>query len=152
MVDCSKEENLPHNVVIPYQFAHLLVEYQEHPESKSLSPDGTPCKPDTRGLLRRAHIVAGDLRYIGKEADIKWGEGDDPSVLEFKSTEYGRTSKVVASDEIKAEIRTIGINRCARESGFDRKNFVRKLVRGLPVKRNSHDQFVRWLQVFRVQR
>ena len=59
---------------------------------------------------------------------------DDISVLEFAATEYGRTGKVVASDEVKNDIRKIGINKCARESGFDRKNFIRKLVRGLPVK------------------
>ncbi len=35
---------------------------------------------------------------------------------------------------------------CARESGFDRKNFIRKLVQGLPVKRNSYEEFVRWLE------
>jgi hypothetical protein len=33
-----------------------------------------------------------------------------------------------------------------RESGFDRKNFIRKLVRGVSVKRNSYGAFVRWLQ------
>jgi hypothetical protein len=131
----SKGENLCHNVVIPFQFAHLLVQYQAHPEAKSLSPNGMPCKTDTHGLLRRAHIVAGDLRYIGKEANLKWGEGDDPSVSEFKSTEYGRTAKVAASDDVKIAIRRIGINKCARESGFDRKNFIRKLVRGLPAHR-----------------
>jgi hypothetical protein len=27
-------------------------------------------------------------------------------------------------------IKGIGINKCARESGFDRKNFIRKLIRG----------------------
>ena len=36
----------------------------------------------------------------------------------------------------------------ARESGFDRKNFIRKLVRGIPVKRNSYEEFVRWLQSY----
>ena len=40
----------------------------------------------------------------------------------------------------------IGVNKCARDSGFDRKNFIRKLVRGIPVKRNSYNEFVRWLQ------
>ena len=35
--------------------------------------------------------------------------------------------------------------KCARESGFDRENFIRKLVRGIPVKRNSYQEFVRWL-------
>ena len=38
------------------------------------------------------------------------------------------------------------MNKCARESGFDRKNFIRKLIRGIPVKRNSYNEFVRWLQ------
>ena len=59
---------------------------------------------------------------------------------------YGRKGKVVASEDVKAQISSIGINKCARESGFDSKNFIRKLVRDLPVKRNSYHEFVRWLQ------
>src|SRR6266849_463896 len=113
---------------------------------KSFAPDGTLCKGDTRGLLKRTHIVAGELRYVGKETDHKWEEGDDISVLEFKATEYGRSTRVVASEEVKNDISKIGINKCARESGFDRKNFIRKLVRGLPVKRNSYAEFERWLR------
>jgi hypothetical protein len=38
----------------------------------------------------------------------------------------------VIASEIKNAILEIGINKCARESGFDRKNFIRKLVRGWP--------------------
>jgi len=149
MIDSTKERNPPSDAVFPSQFARLLVEYQQHPEAKSLAPDGTPCRADTKGLLQRAHITAGELRYVGKEADRKWEERDDISVLEFKTTEYGRSKKVVASEEVKQAIRNIGINRCARESGFDRKNFIRKLVRGLPVKRNSYEEFVRWLGGYR---
>lgn len=125
--------------------ARLLIEYQEHPEAKSLAPDGSRCSPETRGLLKRAHIIAGEFRYVGKETDRKWEEGDDLSILEFKSTEYGRSKKVVASEEIKQRITEIGINKCARDSGFDRKNFIRKLIRGIPVKRSSYQEFVRWL-------
>src|SRR5437660_3739769 len=55
--------------------------------------------------------------------------------MEFKSTEYGKATRV-ASEEVKNDIGKIGINKCARESGFDRKNFIRKLIRGIPVKRN----------------
>ena len=65
------------------------------------------------------------------------------------ATEYGRKGKVVASEEVKNAIAEIGINKCARESGFDRKNFVRKLVRALPVKRNSYTEFVHWLQNYK---
>ncbi len=146
MRNCKKiNGNIPYNMVFPSQFAHLLNQYQRHPEAKSLSPDGGPCRADTKGLLKRGHIVAAEIRYVGKETDRKWEEGDEISVLEFAATEYGRKGKVVASDEVKAAIQEIGINRCARESGFDRKNFIRKLVRGLPVKRNSYSQFAGWL-------
>ena len=145
MVDCTREKTPPHNVVFPSQFARLLIEYQEHPEAKSLTPDGTPCEADTSGLLQRAHIIAGEFRYVGKETDRKWEEGDDISVLEFKTTEYGRARRVVASEEVKTDITRIGIKKCARESCFTR-IFIRKLLCGLPVKRNSYNEFVRWLQ------
>lgn len=147
MVDYTKEENPPHNVVFPSQFNRLLVQYQEHPEAKSLAPDGTACKSDTKGLLKRAHIVAGEFRYIGKEADRKWEEGDDISVREFTSTEYGREKRVVASEEIKNQITRLGIKKCARESGFSRA-FIRKLLRGLSVKRNSYNEFLRSLKSY----
>jgi hypothetical protein len=129
----------------PWNAKSLKTTRGQHPEGKSLAPDDTACGPDTRGLLKRAHVIAGEIRYVGKETDRKWEEGDEISVLEFAATEYGRKGKVVASEDVKAQIGTIGINKCARESGFDRKNFIRKLVRGLPVKRNSYDEFMRWL-------
>jgi hypothetical protein len=125
-----------------------LIQYQQHPESKSLAPDGTPCGPDTKGLLKRAHVIAGEVRYVGKETDRKWEEGEEISVLEFTATEYGRTKKVIASEDVKAQIENIGINKCARESGFHRANFIRKLMRGAPVKRNSYNEFLRWLRAF----
>ena len=147
MLNCRKTNgSIPYNVVFPSQFAHLLIQYQQHPEAKSLAPDGTHCTADTRGLPRRAHVLAGEVRYIGKETDRKWEEGGEISVLEFAATEYGRKGKVVASEEVKTAIHNIGINRCARESGFDRKNFIRKLMRGIPVKRNSYNEFVSWLR------
>ena len=146
MLDCKENKNIPYNVVFPSQFSRLLIDYREHPEAKSLAPDGTPCKADTRGLLKRTHVSAGEFRYIGKETDRKWEEGDDISILEFKTTEHGRSRKVTATEDIKKKLLEIGINKCARESGFDRKNFIRKLIRGIPVKRNSYNEFGRWLQ------
>jgi hypothetical protein len=146
-INCRDQiESIPKNAVFPSQFARLLLQYQRHAEAKSLAPDGTACLPETTGLLKRAHVIAGDIRYVGKETDRKWEEGEDPSVLEFTAAEYGRAGKVLASEEVKRRIQEIGINKCARESGFDRKNFIRKLVRGIPVKRNSYNAFSRWLQ------
>jgi hypothetical protein len=71
-------------------------------------------------------------------------------VLEFKTAEYGRAKKVVATEEVKNDIKRIGIKRCARESGFTR-FFVPKLLRGRAVRRRSYDEFVRWLQQYKSQ-
>jgi hypothetical protein len=150
MVDYAKETQSSHSVVFPSQFARLLIQYQEHPEAKSLAPDGSQCQADTRGLLQRAHVIAGELRYVGKETDRKWEEGDDISVLEFKTAEYGREKKVVATEEVKNDIKKIGIKKCSRESGFTR-FFVRKLLRGRTVRRRSFDKLVQWLQVYKSQ-
>lgn len=147
MLNCATtNEDTPYNVIFPLQFAHLLRQYQRHPEAKSLATDGAPCGPETQGLLKRAHIIAGEIRYVGKETDRKWEEGGEISIMDFAATEYGRKGKVIASNDVKAAIQEIGINKCARESGFDRKNFIRKLVRDIPVKRKSYDKFLRWLE------
>jgi hypothetical protein len=44
-------------------FFMLLDSYQNHPEAKSLGPDGQPCGPETRGLLQRAHAQRPSGRY-----------------------------------------------------------------------------------------
>jgi len=152
LLNCRDQiDNIPQDAVFPSQFARVLLQYQRHPEAKSLAPDGTACQPETIGLQKRGHVIAGDIRYVGKETDRKWEEGEDPSVLDFTATEYGRTGKVLASEQVKNQIMEIGINKCARESGFDRKNFVRKLVRDLPVKRSSYNAYLRWLHGYKAQ-
>jgi len=142
MVDCTKEKNPPYNVVFPSQFARLLIEYQEHPEAKSLAPDGTPCEAGTRGLLLRAHITAGQFRYVGKETDRKWEEGDDISALDFKTTEYGREKKVVADTLIADEIRAIGIRKTMKLTKMSQ-HTIEKLIRGEAVKRKTLEHMVR---------
>ena len=94
------------------------------------------------------HVIACDIRYVGKETDSKWREGQDPSVLEFAATEYGRTGKVVASEDVRNNIGQSGSTSVLVKSGFDRKNFIRKLIRGIPVKRNSYSEFLRWLRAY----
>src|SRR4030088_1922635 len=52
LLNCKKTNgSIPYNVVFPSQFAHLVLQYQQHPESKSLAPDGMPCRADTQGVL-----------------------------------------------------------------------------------------------------
>ena len=78
----------------------LLDSYQNHPEAKSLGPDGLPCGPETRGLLHRAHIIANwPPVYIGKGSDKHLEEGEDLSLLDFKAIQYTRKGKAVATKE-----------------------------------------------------
>jgi hypothetical protein len=85
---------------VPKNFFMLLESYQNHPEAKSLGPDGKPCEFDTKGLLQRAHIVANwPPIYIGKESDRHWDEGDDLSLLDFKAVEYKRKGYSIATAE-----------------------------------------------------
>lgn len=85
---------------VPKNFFMLLESYQNHPEAKNLGPDGRPCESDTRGLLQRAHISANwPPIYIGKESDKHWEEGEDLSLLEFKTIEYRRKGYAIATDE-----------------------------------------------------
>jgi hypothetical protein len=90
---------------LPKNFFMLLDSYQNHPEAKSLGPDGNPCNFDTRGLLQRAHIIAHwPPILIGKESDRHWEEGDDLSLLEFKAIQYRRKGNAIADDEQLARI------------------------------------------------
>jgi hypothetical protein len=54
----------------------ILCGYVQHPEIKSLGPDGEKCKAHTRGLLRRMMISGGLHHCIGKEVS-RFEQGKD---------------------------------------------------------------------------
>jgi len=90
--------------VSPVNFYQLVESYQNHSAATSLGPDGKPCEFDTRGLLQRAHVVAGEHIKIGKESDRHWEQGEDVSLLEFKAIQYRRRGNAVADVEQLAGI------------------------------------------------
>jgi hypothetical protein len=147
MVDCTKQSDAQHNVVFPSQFRRLLIEYQEHPEAKSLAPDGSPCEASTTGLLQRAHIIAGEFHYLGKETDHKWEEGDDISVLEFKTTEYGRAKTITADTSLVDEIRALGIRKTMQLTKMSQ-HTIEKLVCGESVKCKTHNDVLKTIQAY----
>jgi hypothetical protein len=61
---------LPPNTVGVKTYRDVVASYRQHPETKSLAPDGNPCRRQTIGLLGRRHIVAGSIAHIGKEANL----------------------------------------------------------------------------------
>ena len=69
-------------------------------ENKSNRKLAASSEFDTRGLLQRSHIVANwPPIYIGKESDKHWEEGEDLSLLEFKTIEYKRKGYAIATHE-----------------------------------------------------
>jgi hypothetical protein len=118
---------------LPKNFFMLLDSYQNHPEAKSLGPDGKPCEFDTRGLLQRAHIVANWLPIlIGKESDRHWEEGEDLSLLEFKAIQYRRKGNAVADEEQLARIAKVPKREFMRR-GINQ-HTLEKICRGEPVR------------------
>ena len=97
----------------------MLRQYPRHAESKSLAPDGTQCAVETRGVLQRAHVTAGRLRFVGKETDRHWDQGDDLSLLHFKVMEYESTAKMVVADPtLRAQIDACGRRELMRRTGM----------------------------------
>jgi len=136
---------------LPKNFFMLLDEYQKHAEAKSLGPDGKPCQFDTRGLLRRAHIVANwPPIYTGKESDRHWEEGEDMSLLLFKAIEYKRQGYAIADDEHltriakapKREFMRRGINQHTLE----------KICKGEPVRAIKLAECLKVLEEYEAER
>lgn len=122
--------------LIPQTFGYILRLYLRHPESKSLAPDGTPCEADTRGLLKRASVIAGQLRYVGKETDRRWAEGEDISLLTFKPIEFVPCGKVTADPILRDEIAKRGMRELMRTTGLSQ-HTIEAIRAGKPVRRST---------------
>jgi hypothetical protein len=130
----AQKQTAAHDRVIPQTFGSALRQYPRHVESKSLAPDGTPCTAETRGVLQRAHVTAGRLRFVGKETDRHWDHGDDLSLLQFKVMEYQPTAKMVVADaKIRAQVAVCGRRELMRMTGVSQ-HTIEKILRGVPVR------------------
>ena len=137
--------------LLPKNFFMLLESYQNHPEAKSLGPDGKPCEFDTRGLLQRAQIVANwPPIYIGKESDKHWEEGEDLSLLEFTTIEYRRKGNAVATDEQLARIAKVPKREFMRR-GINQ-HTLEKICTRKPVREVKLTELVRALESYEQER
>ena len=120
-------------------------QYLQHPEAKSLAPDGSACLGSTQGLLHRETIVAHKIVSIGKETDRSWEQGEDPSILDFKLKEYGNESKMVIADAAdRKRWRKLGVRHLIRRAGLSQTT-VYAILDGEPVRRSTLVNFVRAL-------
>jgi hypothetical protein len=114
----------------------VLCGYVQHPEVKSLGPDGGKCKPHTRGLLRRRVIEAGLKHCIGKEVSrFEQGQNDFIENIDDACINY-EGGRAVANENLVSEIRAVGLRQTVKYTGLDRKT-IRATVNGQPVKMST---------------
>jgi hypothetical protein len=108
-----------------------FAQYVRHPESKSLAPDGTPCKADTCGLLGRYPVTAKGFHLIGKETERGWEKSEDISTLLPSLIRYGPTNGTV-SIRLQQKLQQIPIDNLHAKTGLSRHTILRAR-RGLRV-------------------
>ena len=98
-------------------------------ESKFCAPNGGLCTSRTVGLLSRRRIVAGEFRYIGKEASTRWAGGVDLSMMpeagvldpaDETCREYERVVDPKYLDQIRAQAKQLSNKLLSRRSGVAR--------------------------------
>jgi hypothetical protein len=97
----------------------FLSTYARHPIPEMLAPDGSPCGPFTRGVLRRRPTRDGEQWLILKEAAV-WG--DEPrhafSAPQPERVRANRTTDPADWDKIKPALGVVGPSAVARKMGL----------------------------------
>ena len=123
----------------------VLCGYIQHPEIKSLGPDGEKCSAETRGLLRRIPIRGGLHHPIGKEISrFEQGQDDFIENIDDAFIRYDG-GRVAANESLKAEIKKLGLRKTTKETGLDRKT-IRAVLSGEKVKVSTLAKVVNGLQ------
>ena len=92
--------------------------------------------------------MAASRRYVGKETDRRWEQGEDLSLVEFKSFEYQQSKQVVAGEDIKKDILRIGIRKLERGTGVSH-HTLDKILKGEPVRRKTLAKIMKRLPLYR---
>lgn len=79
---------------------------------------------------------------MGKETDRRWEQGEDLSLVEFKTVEYEGSKQVIASDEIKERILKTGIRKVERETGLSH-HTIDRILKGKHVRRKTLAKIVK---------
>jgi hypothetical protein len=107
--------------VMPQTFEMVLSQYVQHPEYKSLAPDGQPCKADSHGLLKRYPVTASELHLIGKETERGWEQADDISTLLPSLLRYEQ-NKGTAKSALRERLQQMSIASLEKETGLIRRS------------------------------
>jgi hypothetical protein len=124
MTEPTHTLNPPSALVLVQTFDMVFSQYVRHPEYKSLAPDDTPCKPDSRGLLKRYPVTVRGLHLIGKETERGWEQAEDVSTLLPSLVRYqGKGS--VAGHMLRESLGQIPLDTLQRITGLSRHTILR---------------------------
>src|SRR5215472_7655286 len=111
----------------------ILCGYIQHPEIKSLGPDGEKCKADTRGLLQRIPINGSLQHCIGKEISrFEQGKDDFIENIDDVCIHYDG-GRAAANASLIEEITARGLRKTTKQTGLDRKT-IRAILKAKKVK------------------
>jgi hypothetical protein len=110
--------------VLPQTFEMVLSQYVQHPEYKSLAPDGQPCKADTHGLLKRYPVTTSEFHLIGEETERSWEQADDISTLLPSLLRYQQGKGNIRS-ALRERLQQACIALLEKETGLSRHTILR---------------------------
>jgi len=114
----------PTLLALPQTFEMIFSQYHRHLEYKSFAPDGTPCKTDTRGLLKRCPVTATGFRLIGKETERGWEQAEDICTLLPSLKRYERNTNT-ADQLLRDHLQKMSLNALQKETGLSRNTILR---------------------------
>jgi hypothetical protein len=114
----------PTLLALPQTFEMVFSQYAKHPEYKSLAPDGSPCKADTHGLLKRYPVTASEFHLIGKETERGWEQAEDISTLLPSLVRYGQNAGT-AKQALRERLQQISLDALEKETGLSRHTILR---------------------------
>ncbi len=126
--------------ILVQTFEMVFQQYHGHREAKSSAPDGSPCKAETAGLLKRYPVTATSFHLIGKETERGWEQTDDISTLMPSLVRYGSDTGIV-DEQFRKRLFEMSLSHLERQTGLSRHTIVRAR-RGQPV----HPRSVRLLK------
>lgn len=115
--------------LLPQTLSSVLWRHYQHPEDKSLGPDGKRCGQYTSGLLHRRPVRAmTPFEFIGKEVERRAQEGEDISVIEGGGPikyQAGQTAKTRAADALLVKkLWQFSIRQLVKASGLSRDTII----------------------------
>jgi hypothetical protein len=110
--------------ILAQTFDMVFQQYHRHPESKSFTSDGSPCKADSAGLLMRYSVTATGFHLIGKETERGWEQNDDISTILPSLRRYNLNGGI-AEERLRQRLGQIPLAFLERETGLSRHTIVR---------------------------